>query len=183
MHPPQQLWNELHKMHHYNVTTQNSQPGQSHPPRRDKKMLPDKHFCFQLSHTAFSCWGHPPRQRTHWDAAFWWAQIRTWSLAISENDGPHSLFPSPQIYFYLWNCILKRQLQFGMKWRFDVQLPLLCRREAGGRGWRPQRFSIPFLSFRSNRWIKIKGSISSKLLLAAEPRALPRLEGLPLALV
>jgi len=71
-----------------------------------------------------------------------------------------------------------------MKLRFDVQLPLLCRIEAGGRGWRPQRFSIPFLSFRSNRWIKIKGSISSKLLLAAEPRALPpRLEGLPLALV
>lgn len=67
---------------------------------------------------------------------------------------------------------------------WDVQLPLFCRREAGGRGWRPQRFSMPFLSFRSSKWIKIKGSISSKLLLAVEPRALPpRLEGLPLALV
>lgn len=68
--------------------------------------------------------------------------------------------------------------------RHVVQLPLFCRREAGGRGWRPQRFSMPFLSFRSNKWIRMRGSISSKLLLAVEPRALaPRLEGLPLALL
>lgn len=43
---------------------------------------------------------------------------------------------------------------------------------------------MPFLSFRSNKWIRMRGSISSKLLLAVEPRALaPRLEGLPLALL
>lgn len=43
---------------------------------------------------------------------------------------------------------------------------------------------MPFLSLRSNRWIKIKGSMSSKLLLAVEPRALaPLREGLPLALL
>lgn len=49
-----------------------------------------------------------------------------------------------------------------------IILPVGCRSEAGGRGCKPHKFSILLRSLRSNKCIKINGSMSSKLLVAAE---------------
>lgn len=47
-------------------------------------------------------------------------------------------------------------------------LPVGCNSEAGGRGCKPHKFSILFRPLRSNKCIKMKGSMSNKLLVVAE---------------
>lgn len=50
----------------------------------------------------------------------------------------------------------------------NIILPVGCKSEVDGRGCKPHRFSILLRSLRSNKCIKIKGSMSNKLLVAAE---------------